>query len=260
MGVSLAVDMTADERKSVLSLLERHLPGTAAWVYGSRAKWISRPQSDLDLVVFATPEQRQEIGNLREAFEDSNLPFRVDLFVWDELPDLFKKGIQLDHVTLVPRSKSPSTAARWRATTLGQVVTLQRGFDLPIAKRKTGPYPVVASTRLVGTHHRAMVRGPGVVVGRSGSIGGGQFIKSDFWPLNTTLWVKDFNSNDPRFCYFLLKSLNLKQFNVGSGVPTLNRNHIHPLPISVPPIAEQRAIAHILGTLDDKIELNHRMN
>jgi type I restriction enzyme S subunit len=107
----------------------------------------------------------------------------------------------------------------------------------------------------------AMVKGPGVVIGRSGSLGGGQFVEGDFWPLNTTLWVKDFKGNDPRFCYYLLKSLDLAHFNAGSGVPTLNRNHIHPLPVKVPgDLAEQRAIAHILGTLDDKIELNRRMS
>jgi type I restriction enzyme S subunit len=106
-----------------------------------------------------------------------------------------------------------------------------------------------------------MVHGPGVVIGRSGSLGGGQFITDDFWPLNTTLWVKDFKGNDRRFCYYLLKSLNLAYFNAGSGVPTLNRNHIHPLPVTVPKdLHEQRAIAHILGTLDDKIELNRRMS
>ena len=148
----------------------------------------------------------------------------------------------------------------WRTTTLGEIVTLQRGFDLPITERKPGPYPVVASAGPVGTHHRPMVKGPGVVLGRSGSLGGGQFIEHDFWPLNTTLWVRDFKTNDPRFCYFLLKSLDLKQLNAGSGVPTLNRNHVHPLPVRVPPIPEQRVIAHILGTLDDKIELNRRMN
>ena len=104
------------------------------------------------------------------------------------------------------------------------------------------------------------MKGPGVVIGRSGSLGGGQYIKHDFWPLNTTLWVKDFNQNDPRFCYFFLKSLDLGQYNVGSGVPTLNRNHIHPLPVRVPPLPEQRAIAQILGTLDDKIELNRQLN
>ena len=149
---------------------------------------------------------------------------------------------------------------KWRDTMLGDVVTLQRGFDLPTTERKPGDYPVIASTGPVGTHDEAMVQGPGVVLGRSGSLGGGQFIKMDFWPLNTTLWVKDFKGNDPRFCYYLLRSLDLAQFNAGSGVPTLNRNHVHPLPVTVPPLPEQRAIAHILSTLDDKIELNRRTN
>ena len=148
----------------------------------------------------------------------------------------------------------------WREVTLGDVLTLQRGFDLPETERVPGSHPVIASTGPVGTHHAAAVQGPGVVIGRSGSLGGGQFINTDFWPLNTTLWVKDFHDNDRRFCYYLLKSLNLVDFNAGSGVPTLNRNHIHPLPVRIPPLPEQRAIAHVLGTLDDKIELNRRMN
>ena len=151
-------------------------------------------------------------------------------------------------------------SGRWRDVALGDVVTLQRGFDLPETERRPGPHPVIASTGPVGTHHKAAVKGPGVVIGRSGSLGGGQFIKSDFWPLNTTLWVKDFHKNDRRFCYYLLKSLNLADFNAGSGVPTLNRNHIHPLPVKVPDVPEQKAIAQILGTLDDKIELNRQMN
>jgi type I restriction enzyme, S subunit len=152
-------------------------------------------------------------------------------------------------------------AGEWIDTTLGGVLTFQRGFDLPETERKPGPYPVIASTGPVGTHLEATVKGPGVVIGRSGSLGGGQYIAGDFWPLNTTLWVKDFKGNDRRFCYYLIKSLDLAQFNAGSGVPTLNRNHIHPIPLSVPKDpTEQRAIAHILGTLDDKIELNRRMN
>ena len=148
----------------------------------------------------------------------------------------------------------------WSEIPLGDVLTLQRGFDLPKAKRKSGSHPVIASTGPVGTHNESMVEGPGVVIGRSGSLGGGQFIEEDFWPLNTTLWVKDYKGNDVRFCYYLLKSIDFTQFNVGSGVPTLNRNHVHPLPVFIPPLREQRAIAHILGTLDDKIELNRRMN
>ena len=157
-------------------------------------------------------------------------------------------------------SKIARADSEWREVTLGDVLTLQRGFDLPIKKRESGAYEVIASTGPVGTHKEAMVQGPGVVIGRSGSIGGGQFIEEDFWPLNTTLWVKDFKGNDPRFCYYLLKSIDFTRFNAGSGVPTLNRNHIHPLPVAIPENREQRRIARILGTLDDKIELNHRMN
>src|SRR5690554_973155 len=150
---------------------------------------------------------------------------------------------------------------KWAEKKLGELLTLQRGFDLPVNDRLPGHYPVVASTGIVGTHSQAMVEAPGVVIGRSGSLGGGQYIEQDFWPLNTTLWVKDFKGNDRLFCYYLLKSLDLARFNAGSGVPTLNRNHIHPLVVRVPlDVDEQREIAHILGTLDDKIELNRRMN
>ena len=98
MGVDASIDITTEDLKTVLALLQRHLPDTAAWVYGSRVKWTSRPQSDLDLVVFATPEQRRQVGDLREAFEESNLPFRVDLFVWDEAPESFRRRIEADHV------------------------------------------------------------------------------------------------------------------------------------------------------------------
>ena len=86
-----AIDITAEQRKTVLVLLARHLPNTRAWVYGSRVKWTARPESDLDLVVFAKPEQERRVADLREAFEESNLPFRVDLFVWDAVPDQFRK-------------------------------------------------------------------------------------------------------------------------------------------------------------------------
>lgn len=98
------------------------------------------------------------------------------------------------------------------------------------------------------------------MIGRSGSIGGGQYIKTSFWPLNTTLWVKDFHGNDPRFCYYLLKSIDFKQFNVGSGVPTLNRNHIHPLPVFLPSLEQQQGIAAFLGALDDQIDLLRHTN
>ena len=150
--------------------------------------------------------------------------------------------------------------SEWKGCSLGDVLELQRGFDLPIQDRRPGSVPVVASTGVIDFHHAAQVQGPGVVIGRSGSIGGGQYLKGDFWPLNTTLWVKDFKGNLPRYCYYLLRSIDFTQFNAGSGVPTLNRNHIHPLPIRLAPRAEQHLIVDFLGALDDRIDLLRQTN
>ena len=100
MAVEQVLDITAAERRTVRALLQRHLPGATAWVYGSRAKWTSTPRSDLDVVVFSTPEQLRHVGDLREAFEESNLPFRIDLFVWDEVPESFKAHVEAHHVVI----------------------------------------------------------------------------------------------------------------------------------------------------------------
>ena len=90
MGLDRPIDITTDQRKTVLALLASHLPNTTAWAYGSRVKWTSSPKSDLDLVVFATPEQTGWVSDPGEAIEESNLPFRVDLFVWDDVPEQFR--------------------------------------------------------------------------------------------------------------------------------------------------------------------------
>lgn len=147
-----------------------------------------------------------------------------------------------------------------RIIRLSDAITLQRGFDLPTSQRRPGTYPVIASTGTTTTHNEAKVKGPGVVIGRSGSIGGGQYIDSDFWPLNTTLWVKDFKGNDEKFIYYLLKSIDFSGFNAGAAVPTLNRNHLSALMVRLPDLETQKKIADILGTIDEKIELNQRMN
>ncbi|QPE16365.1 restriction endonuclease subunit S [Providencia rettgeri] len=143
---------------------------------------------------------------------------------------------------------------------LNEFITLQRGFDLPKGDRLEGTIPVVASTGIGGYHNIAKVEAPGVVIGRSGSIGGGQFIKEPFWPLNTTLWIKDFKGHDPRYVYYLMRSIDFSIFNVGSGVPTLNRNHLSSLLVNELGINNERAIAQLLGDLDDKIDINSQIN
>ncbi|MCL4441611.1 MAG: restriction endonuclease subunit S [Firmicutes bacterium] len=122
----------------------------------------------------------------------------------------------------------------WERLLLGELMTLQRGFDLPNSKRKNGEVPVIASTGLNGFHSEAKVNGPGVVTGRSGSLGTVMLVQDDFWPLNTTLWVKEFKRGTPVFAYFLLSGMKLEQFNGGAAVPTLNRNDVHRIEILCP--------------------------
>ena len=260
MGVDEALDITAAERKTVLDLLDRHLPDTTAWVYGSRVKWTSRPQSDLDLVVFPTPAQRGRVGDLREAFDESDLPFRVDLFVWDDVPASFRTRIDAEHVTLT-RPTRPSCPDGWVQRRLGDVIVLKRGYDLPERERRHGPVPVVSSSGITDHHSESRAPGPGVVTGRYGTLGRVFFVPNDFWPLNTALYVQDFKGNDPRFISYFLRSVDFSRFSDKAAVPGLNRNHLHEETVRIPrAVAEQRAIAHILGTLDDKIELNRLMN
>lgn len=146
-------------------------------------------------------------------------------------------------------------------TPLNEYITLQRGFDLPKNKRnESGCIPVIAATGVNGYHDEIKVRAPGVVIGRSGSIGGGQYIEKDFWPLNTTLWVKDFKGHNPLYIYYLLRSIDFQRLNVGTGVPTLNRNHLGVILVSNFKKDQENKIAKILGDLDKKIELNNQIN
>ena len=143
-----------------------------------------------------------------------------------------------------------SLPAGWSVKPLGEVATLQRGFDLPVHERTPGKIPVFAANGLVGTHNVAKVKGPGVVTGRSGTLGEVHYVKNDFWALNTALWVKDFHGNDPKWVARLLKWMRLETHTRGTGVPTLNRNLVHVVPVIVPPIAQQRRIAAILDRAD----------
>lgn len=147
----------------------------------------------------------------------------------------------------------PSFQTCWKSSTLGQLAPLQRGFDLPTRQLLEGPHPVVYSNGVLAHHAKSMVNGPGVVTGRSGTIGKVHFVERSFWPHNTTLWVTSFGMNDPRFIYYFYSFLDFSRFVSGSGVPTLNRNYVHQYEVSCPPPDEQRAIATVLSDMDSEI-------
>ena len=283
MGMASTIDLTADQRRTVLRLLNRHLPNTTVWAYGSRVKWTSHPASDLDLVAFAKPEQGPRLAELREAFDDSFLPFRVDLFVWDDVPKDFRKRIEADHVVLARENQSVSR--EWPTVTLGdciemndatyaprenwrfvnyldtgnitdnriaEIQQLDAGRDkIPSrARRKIQPGDIVYSTVRPNHRHFGMMKA----------------VPENF--LASTAFAvirgkKDCAHTD--FLYWFLAQdsvvdrLHTIAEHSASAYPSIRPADIERLTLGLPPISEQRAIAHVLGVLDEKIELSLRM-
>ena len=143
----------------------------------------------------------------------------------------------------------------WKVVRLDKVAPLQRGYDLPVDNIKEGLYPVVYSNGILKFHNEFKAKAPGVITGRSGTIGKVIYVEKDYWPHNTSLWVTNFCGNNPKFIYYMYINLNLIRFSAGSGVPTLNRNDIHLQKILLPPLDEQKKIAEILSTWDEAINL-----
>ncbi len=143
---------------------------------------------------------------------------------------------------------------------LGSFVTFKRGFDLPQQKRKEGQVPIFSSSGITGYHSVAVVKAPGVVTGRYGTIGEVFYATEDFWPLNTTLFIENFHGNDERFIYYFLKTIEWSKFTSASAVPGINRNSVHKEIVSFPNIETQKKIAAILSALDEKIAINRVIN
>lgn len=148
----------------------------------------------------------------------------------------------------------------WVETTVGEFCPFSYGKGLAANVRRNGPISVYGSNGVIDTHNSAFVDQAGVIIGRKGSVGEVHFSKEPFWPIDTTFYVTGSEHRDIRFAYYLLKSLGLEKMNSDSAVPGLNRDAAHSRIIFVPSLPEQRAIAAVLGSLDDKIELNRRMN
>ena len=153
----------------------------------------------------------------------------------------------------IPELRFPEFKGDWEKKSLGEVAPLQRGFDLPVDNIIEGIYPVVFSNGILKYHNEFKAKNPGVVTGRSGTIGKVTYVEKDYWPHNTALWVTDFKNNYPKFIYFFYSKYNLERFGTGSGVPTLNRNDVHIQIESFPSLPEQTKIASFLTAVDERL-------
>ncbi|CAM4414597.1 restriction endonuclease subunit S [Zobellia nedashkovskayae] len=148
----------------------------------------------------------------------------------------------------------------WRKIRFRKFIKLNRGFDLPNEKIIHGKYPVVASTSIKAFHNEYKVKAPCIVTGRSGSLGSVQFVNQNSWPLNTSLYVKDFMGNSVYFVYYFLKLLNLERYNSGAGVPTLNQNHLHGIQLNLPDKSLQQNFDEIIAPIFMEIDLLNKKN
>lgn len=144
----------------------------------------------------------------------------------------------------------------WQTKKLGEIISLEYGKGLTEWVRTKGDIPVYGSGGLVGTHNTKLVEGPGIIVGRKGSIGAVVWSDSDFWPIDTTYYVRLRQNEELRYIYFLLQTLKLNFLNKASGVPGLNRNDVYQITVKLPPFNIQRQIIERLDAIRKLQELN----
>ena len=255
--MNASIDISPDDLETVRKILTKHVPKYKVLAFGSRVTWTARQYSDLDLVLITVePLDIKRMSELREAFVQSNLPFRVDIVDWASTSDSFRKIIEKEHIVVQDKGSINTT----RKITVGEFAPFTYGKSLPKSKQVlSGDVPVFGSNGIVGYHDTALTDGPTVIIGRKGTIGRIHYSPVPCWPIDTTFFIVDSDIKRLRFKYYMLKSLNLEHMNSDSAVPGLNRDEAHACEIQRFSLTKQHLISHILGNLDDKIELNEKM-
>jgi type I restriction enzyme S subunit len=211
--------------------------GTGATVQGVKLPFVK----SLQIPVPPLPEQQRIVGVLDETFEGLATAKANAEKNLQNARALFESHLQS---VFTQRGKG------WGDTTIGDQVTLQRGFDITKDQQNVGEVPVVSSGGIKSYHNKAMAKGPGVVIGRKGTLGKTFYLESNYWPHDTTLWVKDFKGNEPRFVYYLFAGLDVKRLNSGAANPALNRNQVHPIEVTWPRVDQQKALVETLNALE----------
>jgi type I restriction enzyme, S subunit len=255
------LDVRPDLLQIVQEILQKHVPERAVWAFGSRAKWLTKENSDLDLcIVGETPLSFTTLGLLKEAFEESDLPWKVDVVDWATTSESFRKIIERDKVVVQGGKKGLGVESEWKECRLGDVLSFANGKTSP-DRIENGHFFVFGSNGTIGRSNLKNSPENTIVIGRVGSYCGSTFFSQfECWVTDNAIRANAKAGSDAVFAYYLLQTLNLNERRAGSGQPLLNQSILSTIDVRVPPPEEQRTIAHILGTLDDKIELNRKQN
>lgn len=246
MVVRANPDVVLSEFLPFLMMSDRFMNRAVEISVGSLSPTINWKTLKLEEFTLPPLGQQRRIAEILWAVDET-------LECWRDSACCYDSYYQIVSETLLRRDSSQHTTRidnySWKKCIFGDAVTLQRGYDLPVSARMDGDIPIWGSNGICGFHSEAMYDGPGVITGRSGTIGEVYYTIEPYWPLNTTLFVKDFHGNNPRYIYYLLDSFDFKKYSAGSAVPTLNRNDVHPTPLWLPDLPDQLRIVETLDEL-----------
>ena len=282
------IDIRPDHLATVQDILRAHLPhGAQAWVFGSRATWTTKDSSDLDLAVQATGKiAHRAMGGLEDAFRESDLPYTVDVVDLSAVDGQFKQVVESQKVSLPLGPDRADERSEWRKVMLGELCKFRAGsvFKLQYQGQNTGDYPFIKVSDMNLPMNRVNIHGANNWISHSVA----DVLRAEPFPPDTIVFAKigeglkhnrlrmiirptviDNNMMgaipkptlvDPHFLYYAMHQFDLGDVSSGTALPYLTVPALAELPLRLPPMAQQRDIAHILGTLDDKIDLNRRMN
>ena len=250
MAKKQTMDLPPKQYNLLREILRQHIPNKTVWAFGSRVEWKASETSDLDLAVHKC--FGAEIADLKEALEESALLCSVDVLNWENIPDSFRANIKKHYVVV----QQNTVHERWRVVKLGDIITLNYGASLPKTKRVWGNIPVYSSAGLIGWHNKPLINQQGIIVGRKGTAGSIHRSKKPFFAIDTSFYISETDTDcDIDFLFYMLSKLGLNYLNFDSAVPGLNRETAYDQNALIPPLAEQKAIAEVLSSLDDNIDI-----
>ena len=262
------IDLNPNHLSIVEGILAEHVPDCEVRAFGSRATWNAKDYSDIDVAIVGDgPLDWRTLGRLKESFEESNLPMRVDVLDWHAISESFRKVIKREYVVVREGPKRTGTG-EWQMCTLGELTDNFDATRIPVKEsdRRSGPYPYFGASGIVDHVDGFLFDGEYLLIAEDG-----ENLRTRTTPIaflaNGKFWVNNHahimqgNRNaDTRFLKYALSVLDISGYLTGSTMPKLTQGNMNRITLLTPPLPTQRAIAHVLGTLDDKIELNRRMN